>query len=254
VYDPLILGEEIENMVTKGNLRKYYRRPRSEKWYGGIASAYCCGCNLKCVFCWSGFPRDNPDKIGDFYTPEEIFNGLIKVAVRFGYNQLRVTGNEPTLGRDHLFGILELVERTDFVFILETNGILIGHDRHFAEQLSNFSHLHVRVSLKATNPEEFSRLTGARQETFHLQLTALENLINAGISCNPAIMISFTTPKGLESLKDKLQTIDKILPNRLEEEHVILYPPVIKRLKKAGIEPAFSLSHFRRFSQKSIRA
>ena len=56
-----------------------------------------------------------------------------------GYKQLRMTGNEPTIGKDHLFGILREVDKTSLLFILETNGILIGHDRHYSEQLSAFA-------------------------------------------------------------------------------------------------------------------
>jgi uncharacterized Fe-S cluster-containing radical SAM superfamily protein len=237
LYDPLILAEETEKLVVKGEARKYYRNVRSERWYGGIAGAYCCGCNLRCVFCWSGFPRDNPDKIGEFHDPEQVFNQLREAAQEKGHRQLRITGNEPTIGSEHLFGVLGLVDQSDFRFILETNGILIGHDRHYAEQLSSFRNLHVRVSLKATNPNEFNRLTGAKPEAFNLQLEALKNLINAEIQFNPAIMTSFSSSKGIEQLRDKLQEIDPSLANNLEEEYVILYPPVVERLRKAGIEP-----------------
>lgn len=236
MIDPLVLADETEKVVVKDKLRKYYRKARSEKWYGGIASAYCCGCNLRCVFCWSGHPRDNPDKIGNFYSPEQVYNQLRKVAINSEYRQIRVTGNEPTIGKDHLFGILELVELSDFTFILETNGILIGHDRHYAEELSRFKNLHVRVSLKATDRDNFSKLTGAKPEGFDLQLQALKNLLNAELSFNPAIMMSFCSPNNLERLIDKLQAIDPRLVSCLEEEYVILYPPVIRRLKNAGIK------------------
>ena len=237
LYDPLTLTEETEKIVVKGKLRRYYRQVRGEKWYGGISSAYCCGCNLRCVFCWSGFPRDHPDKIGEFYSPEQVFNNLRQVASRCGYPQLRITGNEPTIGKDHLFGVLELVDQSNFRFILETNGILIGHDRHYAEQLFRFRNLHVRVSFKATGPKEFSRLTGAKPEAFEMQLEALKNLLNAEVSFHPALMMSFTSNAGIQQLKNRLQSIDQSLAENLEEEYVILYPPVVERLKKAGIQP-----------------
>jgi len=237
LYDPLALAEETEKIVVKGRLRKYYRKARSGKWYGGISSAYCCGCNLRCVFCWSGFPRDNPDKIGEFYDPEQVFNQLRRVASTHGYSQLRITGNEPTIGKDHLSGILELVDQSNFNFILETNGILIGHDRHYADQLSRFKNLHVRVSLKGISRREFSRLTGAKPEAFDFQLKALKNLLDAQVSFHPALMVSFSSDAGIQQLKGKLVEIDQSLTASLEEEHVILYPPVVKRLKKAGIQP-----------------
>lgn len=236
MFDPLVLAQETEGVVVEGKLRKYYRKARGEKWYGGIAGAYCCGCNLRCVFCWSGFPRDNPEKIGDFHSPEQVYGQLRAVASKCGYDQIRITGNEPTIGKDHLFGILELVDKSTFRFILETNGILIGHDRKYAEQLCRFKNLHVRVSLKATNPEEISRLTGATPKAFDLQLEALKNLLNAGVSFHPAIMASFSSPTGIQQLKYKLQTIDRSLAESLEEEYAILYPPVLERLKKANIK------------------
>lgn len=237
LYDPVVLADETEKIVVKGVLRKYYRKPRSGRWYGGIASAYCCGCCLRCVFCWSGFPRDHPDKIGEFYSPEQVFDQLRETAIKSGYRLLRVTGNEPTIGKDHLFGILELVDQSDFRYILETNGILIGYDNHYPEQLSDFKNLHVRVSIKGTNPKEFSKLTGAIPKAFDLQLEALKNILNTGVSCHPAVMLSFSSDENFQELKDKLRRIDPGLVENLEEEYVILYPPVVERLNKAGIKP-----------------
>jgi len=237
LFDPLTLAQETEKIVVRGKVKKYYRTARGGKWYGGIVSAYCCGCNLRCVFCWSGFPRDHPEKIGEFYSPDQVFNQLKQVASRYGYHQLRITGNEPTIGEDRLFGILELIDQSDFQFILETNGILIGHDMHYAEQLSRFKNLHVRVSLKATGSEEFSTLTGAKPEAFDLQLVALKNLLDAQVSFHPALMISFSSTSDISELKSKFTEIHQSLADRLEEECVILYPPVVERLKKASIEP-----------------
>ncbi|MEM3648999.1 MAG: radical SAM protein [Thermoproteota archaeon] len=243
-YDPVELAREIEKVVVKGNLRKYYRLSRSSRWYGGIAEAHCCGCCLKCVFCWSGFPRDHPEAIGDFYPPEKIFEELSKSARRRGLRLLRITGNEPTLGWNHLIKILELVDETDLVFILETNGILIGKYPKLALQLSNFKNLHVRVSLKGTSREEFAMLTGATPESFDLQLKALEHLQEAGVEFNPAVMLSFSNPDSYRKLKLKLREIHKSLPANIEEEYVILYPPVVDRLKKVKIKPkiAFKLT------------
>jgi uncharacterized Fe-S cluster-containing radical SAM superfamily protein len=64
LYDPLELATETEKIVAQGELKKYYRPARAGKWYGGIASADCCGCNLRCVFCWSSAPRDNIQHFG----------------------------------------------------------------------------------------------------------------------------------------------------------------------------------------------
>jgi len=236
-FDPVKLAEDIEKVVARGELRKYYRTARPGRWYGGIASADCCGCCLRCIFCWSGAPRDNPEAIGKFYPPEYIFNKLDACARKFGYRQLRVSGNEPTIGRQHLLKLLELVDQTDYSFILETNGILLGHDKDYAKQLSKFECLHVRVSIKGTNGQEFSTLTGAAPEAFDLQLRALGNLLDANVSCHPAVMLSFSSRESLDGLLKRLGEVDPSLPKEVEEEYVFLYPHVVQRLKQAGVKP-----------------
>jgi len=236
-FDPLRLAEETERVVVKDGQRRYYRVGRCSRWYGGIAESHCCGCNLRCVFCWSGRPRDHPEAVGEFYSPEQVFELTAAAARRRGIGQLRITGNEPTIGRDHLLGVLELVDKTDFRFVLETNGILIGDDPSYARELSRFRNVHVRVSLKATNREEFGLLTGADPDAFNLQLKALRNLLEAGVSSNPAVMTSFTTDANLRELRRTLNRIHPSFARNLEAESVILYPPVVERLKTAGIQP-----------------
>ncbi|MCD6248259.1 MAG: radical SAM protein [Hadesarchaea archaeon] len=233
-YDPLDLARRTEKIVVKEDLRKYYRVARGGRWYGGIASADCCGCNLRCAFCWSGAPRDHPERIGRFYSPEEVFERLTFCAEKFGYRKIRVSGNEPTIGREHLLRLLELADETRYTFILESNGALI--DRDLAKKLSGFEHLHVRVSLKGTNPEEFSHLTGAIPEGFNLQLRGLGNLVDAGVPCHAAVMVSFSREEDLERLRQDLAEIDPALAD-VEEEYVILYPHVVERLRRAGLRP-----------------
>ena len=144
-YDPLKLGEEIEKTVTRENKRKYYRF-RGTKFYGGIATADCVGCNLSCHFCWSKKPRKNPEEVGGFYTPEEVKEKLTGIAAENGYDQVRISGNEPTIGREHLITLLKKLEGSNLKFVLETNGILIGNDPSYAEALTRFEKLHVRIS------------------------------------------------------------------------------------------------------------
>ena len=239
-HDPLHLAKETERIVAQDLLRKYYRTNRPGKWYGGIASADCCGCNLRCIFCWSGVPRDDPAHVGRFYSPEQILNSLRACAEKFGYEQLRVSGNEPTLSKDHLLKLLELVDQTRYRFILETNGILIGHDPEYARRLLAFKCVHVRVSIKGTNLQEFSSLTGAVPEAFDLQFKALENLLNARVSCHPAVMLSFSPKENFRELLDRLRDVDRRMEEDVEEEYVFLYPHVLKRLIKAGIKPRIS--------------
>jgi uncharacterized Fe-S cluster-containing radical SAM superfamily protein len=187
------------------------------------------------VFCWSNKPRDNPEKIGKFYTPGQVFNKITQCAQQNNYRLLRISGNEPTIGRIHLLELLSLVERTKYYFILETNGVLLN--KEFVSELSQFRNLHIRVSLKGTNPEEFSILTGAIPETFDRIIDNLRLLLDYKLRFNLAVMLSFSPDKNIIMLKERLKNISQTILDDFEEEYVFLYPHVVRRLKKAGVKP-----------------
>ncbi len=228
MYDPLKTAETTQSIVCSGDQRKYYRF-RPAKFYGGIATADCVGCNLRCVFCWSWNVTTRPETIGSFYGPRDVAHRLIGIAKRKNLTQLRISGNEPTLCREHLLKVLELIP-AEYTFILETNGILIGHDETYAQDLARFPSLHVRVSLKGTCEEEFSHLTGAEPTAFRLQLKALEHLVAAGVAVHPACMVSFSTEDRIQALRARLAAIHPSFRG-FEEEEVILYPAVEEQLR-----------------------
>jgi uncharacterized Fe-S cluster-containing radical SAM superfamily protein len=234
VYDPVELAEAVREVTCKDSLRKYYRF-RGGEFYEGIATADCVGCNLSCAYCWSKSPRKQPGRVGRFYSPEEVFERLVRIASARGYSKLRVSGNEPTLGKHHLLTLLELVEEGDRLFILETNGILLGAYETYARELAGFRNLHVRVSLKGCNEGQFSRLTGAKPEAFELQLRSLEHLVGAGVSCHPAIMREFAGGEELKGLRQRLMKIDPRLGEELEFEFLIPFPHVVRELARRGI-------------------
>jgi uncharacterized Fe-S cluster-containing radical SAM superfamily protein len=232
MYDPAKLAKEVEEVVCSGDRRRYYRF-RPARFYGGISTADCVGCCLRCVFCWSFREVANPHKFGSMYSPEEVASKLVSMAKRKGFRQMRVSGNEPTIGREHLIKVLELIP-AQYLFILETNGILVGSDPSYADELSRFPNLHVRVSLKGASEEEFSRLTGAVPEGFELQLNALENLRRHGVRTHAACMVSFSNEESVRSLRRRLGSIDPEFED-FEVEELILYPSVEARLQKSGV-------------------
>lgn len=232
MYNPLEITAHTGKGVCKNDQRKYYRF-RPSRFYGGISTADCVGCCLRCVFCWSWNVVTKPFECGNFYTPEEVVRRLTGIAKKKHLNQLRMSGNEPTLCRAHLIKLLTLIPQ-DYLFILETNGVLIGHDRTYAEELSRFPNLSVRVSLKGTCEEEFSQLTGAQPDGFQLQLKALELLKHYGAHVHPACMISFSSPENILSLKKRLRALDPSFED-FEIEELILYPAVEKRLKNLKV-------------------
>jgi uncharacterized Fe-S cluster-containing radical SAM superfamily protein len=230
--DPLELAEKVGEAVRSGEKRKYYRF-RPAPFYGGIATADCVGCYLKCLFCWSWHIIVQPEKVGRFYSAEEVVQNLLSIARKKGFHQVRISGNEPTLHRSHLLRVLQLIPK-EIHFILETNGILIGHDPSYAKDLSRFSNLYVRVSLKGACAQDFTRLTGAKPEGFDLQLKALENLVEEGVDCFPAVMANFSSQEEIKGLKQRLKEIRQDFDD-FEEEELILYPFVEENLWKAGL-------------------
>ena len=235
-YDPIALAAATEKVVVAGNRRKYANLARPLRFYGGTTSATEVGCNLRCAFCFSDKPVRKPGSTGRFYTPQEVFGALTASAKRQGHKLISASASEGTLGRTHLFELLELVDQSPYVFILETNGMTLS-DPEFAQQLSRFRNVHVRVSIKGTNPDEYHTLTGARPSSFELPFQALRNLIDARVSVNACVMTSFSSEEGIRGVKERLAKVHPGILKSLELEKITLFPKVAQRLAKAGLKP-----------------
>ena len=231
MIDPIKISENTEKIVCKyvdGVQYKKYYRFRPTLFYGGISTADCVGCNLRCVFCWAWNTINKPDKRGKFYSPSEVAEKIVNIARKKGFDKVRISGNEPTIGKEHLLGVLEKVyeKAPDLKFILETNGILLGYNESYIKELSKFNNLHIRVSLKAGNSKEFKKYSNAEPKYFEYQLKALENLEKYQCSYHPALIMD----KNIENLNKELKKINTFLPYKLEKESLVLYPHVKKRL------------------------
>lgn len=238
LFDPIKLAEATEKAVCRGNKRKYSHFGSTINYQTGIATGYTVGCCLRCIFCWSSDYRDNPDRVPDFYSPQDVFDRLSAIASEKKLKQIRISDAEPTIGKNHLLEVLELTEKSDFQrFVLETNGILFGNDRNYVRSLRDYSKLWVRVSIKAGTPEAFSQKTGAVPEAFDLPFQGIRYLKEEGIDFDVAAMSAdprFMSPLERVSLIVKLGEIDPALVLNLEEEMVILYEKALKRLKAIG--------------------
>jgi len=235
LYDAVARHEAVEKLVVHDRSddvqeRKYWRF-RCDRWYGGIVTADAVGCGLLCKYCWvSDAVMFQPAKVGRFHRPEVVAKILVDMARKKHVEQVRVSGGEPTIGKLHLLQLLDRLEGSGLLFILETNGILIGNDQKYAQDLVKHSFVHVRVSLKGCNEEDFATLTGSNPEGFRLQLKALENLVGAKVKCHPAVMTSFSTKQSLQQLAERLRKISPMLAEELEIEELILYPSVKRKI------------------------
>ena len=235
-YDPIALTKKTECIVVDGNRRKYVQLGRPLRFYGGTTSATEVGCNLRCKFCFSDQPVWNPKNTGRFYTPQEVFDGLTASARRHGHTLISASASEGTIGLDHLFELLDLVDKSEFIYILETNGLNIGADPSIAKRLSAYQRVHVRVSIKGSSEEEFHRLTGANPEAYDLAYQALSHLIEQGVSCNACLMASFSNADGIHTAKQRLAGIAPGILKSLEIERIKQFPKVRSRLQKYGLK------------------
>jgi len=253
-FDPLELARETAKMVSREGpegLERKYTGFYSVPVYRGIATGYAAGCCLRCIYCWSNWSRDFPEKYGKFYSPKQAAERLLKAAERgityskywrkriHEVNKLRVSGCEPTIGKGHMLELLEQVEQSGYPFYLETNGILFGADRDCVKKISAFSRfIYVRVSFKAATPEGFTERTGAIGRFYELPFKALKYLLDEGVHARAAAMTDSKVMPEAERriLIDKLNEIDPgaRYAQTLEEEGIDAYDTTTKRLRAFG--------------------
>ena len=251
-FNPLELAKETEEIVTREGpegLERKYVSIYSAPVYGGIATGYAVGCCLRCIYCWGNWSRDFPEKFGVFYSPAELAERLLKAAEdgitapgwqRFSHikvEKLRLSGSEPTLGKDHLLALLPHIMNSKYpLFILETNGIILGNDLDYIEKLAEFKDkLYVRVSFKAAAPQTFTQLTGAMGKYYKLPFKAMKSLLDEGIYARAAAMTD-PTVMSKEERSTLIEMLDEIDPSvnysvSLEEEQIDGYDTTFNRLK-----------------------
>jgi uncharacterized Fe-S cluster-containing radical SAM superfamily protein len=247
-FDPVALAEKIEPLVApwRGGVQlRRYARFRWSRHYGGNVAGDVIGCNLRCAFCWAwrfafraygGVPL----------SPREAARRLLKEARGRRVLVARLTGGEPTIGWNHLLELVPilLASLPSAVFVVETNGILIGAGRVEPLELvrrAGRGRVFFRISIKAASPETFEKITGAAGWALDLQIKALERLAGEGLEpgrdYRPAVVIGFDLPEAMARLLERLASIDPRLPAEVEPEVITLYPHVRESLRRRGVWP-----------------
>jgi len=232
-FDPLLLAKETEKIVCSGDARKYTDFYCTGV-YGGISTGYLVGCCLRCIFCWVDFSRDYPEIYDKFYTPEEVARKLVENARKSGIRKVRISGGEPTINKEHLLKVLDLVEKSGLFFILETNGILLGSEPDYLLALKKYHNLYLRISLKAGTAKGFEKRTGAIGKFYELPYKAVEQAIKEKLYFRVACMSDprLMPPEEKREMCKKLKSAGYY--DFLEEEICDPYETSIIRLRKAG--------------------
>jgi len=237
-FDPVQRAKEVEKVVCKDYSRKYYRF-RFSKYYGGIVTADAVGCCFLCAYCWNFFRNLDPGKYGEFYSSEEVAEILGQLVAKRRCYRVRISGAEPILGEksfDHLLRLLKILgEMHELVFILETNGLMLGYHPEFCRKLAKLGeNIFVRVSLKGWDERSFETITGARGEFFRFPLLALKNLRDLGVNAWPAVMYDIFRERGIEEICKKLKEVG-VEARDLELEYLELYSFVKENMKRRGL-------------------
>lgn len=235
-YDPIALSERVEERVSryrKGVLERRYWRIRSTRHYGGNVAGDVVGCNLRCAFCWAWKFSHYTDK-GFYLSPQRAAEEIVKAGP---YRIARLTGGEPTIAWEHTRMLAELLVRNNYLFVLETNGILIGAGRIDLKEIPRG--VFIRVSIKAPTPEAFYRVTGARSDAWYYQIRALERLVEAGFTpgrdFRASVVLGVAPKREYAGLFEKLASIHSDLVTTIEPEEIILYPHVEELVKRRGL-------------------
>lgn len=225
-FDVLKRSAEMEKVVMRGDNRLYYRF-RKANFYGGVITADAIGCNLLCAYCWNFERNQRPEGKGQYYSPQQVAEKLIKMADKHRIRLVRISGAEPFLGEksaDHLIKIIKMVAPKRVV--IETNGIIIGAQPEMCEKLAECENIdYVRIGMKAHNPVVFEKVTGAKAEGFAYQKQAVENLRRV------------TIPFGVAAMSDTtdLNLLCRITKSQIEEEDLSYYRGTKTRLKERGV-------------------
>jgi uncharacterized Fe-S cluster-containing radical SAM superfamily protein len=229
-FDALTLTRKTINQVCQDSFtnplsRKYYRFRYSPRFYGGIVTGDVIGCNLRCAYCWSQKTAWFSQK-GSWHDPNQVTKALLNLSKKSRCYQIRLSGGEPTLCKNHLLTVLRKIPEEIF-FILETNGILLAKEGYIQDLEALPNPPYVRISLKA-GETFFPVITGASLKAYENQLRAIRLLKQSILQFNVAIMAEFFTPEEVS----KLQTV--VGSRQLEIESLILYPFVREQLQKHG--------------------
>lgn len=146
-------------------------------------------CNLRCPVCYAG---SGPERPG-FRGLEQIERMLdAAVAAEGEPDVLQISGGEPTL-HPQFFDILAAARRRPIRHLMvNTNGIVLARDPHFARRLAQFGPgLEVYLQFDSLDDKVLRQLRGADLARVHDQ--ALANLDAAGVSASLVV----TLRKGL---------------------------------------------------------
>ncbi|HJV64223.1 MAG TPA: radical SAM protein [Geomonas sp.] len=141
-------------------------------------------CNLSCSHCWV----DAEDKGSSRHFPRDKAAGLIMEFAELGGEGVRLTGGEPLCHPDWL-DLLRLSVAAGFhTVILQTNGMLLDHDKVAALRELAFPGFTVQISLDGASAASHDLVRGTG--VFDALMLAVEILVKAGLGQHVSFFFS----------------------------------------------------------------
>lgn len=264
--DIVELTKAVQKRVCRGRDR-YYTYFGCTPFIGGMSRGFTCGCNFRCSMCLSPFRefvngetrfilpslyKDISETAG-FYSPEEVidiciknekgrkideialFDGVVPRRSKFPY--LDVGYAEIAIGKEHLLGLCKATAPTGYIFVVETNGWLIGYDDEYAKELAKYKDtILVRVGVKAASEEYCEKIIGCRNVKDYV-FRGIKNLIDNGIVPDVAMMCDrrFYPQSEIDLMVKKIR--DAGYENEITEEKAFSYYTAYKRWVERGNDP-----------------
>lgn len=133
-------------------------------------------CNLRCTYCMpaEGVTLMHHEDILRYVEIVEV----VKAAVQFGINKVRITGGEPLVRRG-VAGLIEMIAAIPEIrdLSMTTNGTLL--DR-YAVELKNAGLQRVNISLDTMNPDRFREIT--RMGDIRQVIAGIDAAISVGLA------------------------------------------------------------------------
>lgn len=259
-------SKAVEKRVCQGRDR-YYLYFGCTPFIGGMSRGFTCGCNFKCNMCLSPFRDflegdrrfllysmyDEISKTRGFYSPEQVIEILAsnekrkkidEIAMFDGvkpkkskYKYLDVGYAEISLGRDHLLGLCRAASKTGYIFVVETNGFMVGYESDYAAALAEYKDsILVRVGVKAASPEMYKKVIGVSNAGEYV-FKGIQYLVEAGLDVNVAMMCDPRIYSNEEKQLMQRKIRESGYMGEIHEEKIFNYYTAYKRFVESGYDP-----------------
>ena len=197
--------------------------------YNKVFVAQVSGCTYSCNFCY--VPPEvnvaNP-RLGKFFSPQEIVDCFLSTRKKSKepMNVIRITGGEPTIVPEIIIDIYDEMEKrglneSTYLWI-DTNLSTTKYIEKLENDLKNIMQkINVGVvgCFKGVCKEDFSMLTGARQEFYENQFKSTKLFLKWKTDFYvylPALIYENNVEQKIKDFIKKLKEINKNLPLRVE--------------------------------------